>query len=134
MCFCIIPAQCNFLSFLLGIVIKVMNIGKPSLRLTLTILNTKTVRGVHSFFSLCPTITYKKKYNINFSNYLSGSIYYRNLQQGQWKYLVTMPPTDRWCPNKFVENAIIENKIVIFSKSFCPFCHKVRLPWFIFIY
>lgn len=40
----------------------------------------------------------------------------------------TMAPIsmDGLDPGQIVDKCIAENKVMIFSKSFCPFCHKVR--------
>ena len=42
--------------------------------------------------------------------------------------ITTMPPikVEGLQPAQVVEKCIAENKVMIFSKSFCPFCHKVR--------
>lgn len=42
--------------------------------------------------------------------------------------ITTMPPinTAGLQPAQVVEKCIAENKVMVFSKSFCPFCHKVK--------
>lgn len=48
-------------------------------------------------------------------------------------FLSTMAPitnTDNLSPNELVDKYIADNKVMIFSKSFCPFCHKVGLHFY----
>ena len=44
------------------------------------------------------------------------------------RFASTMAPisTKGLDPGQIVDKYIAENKVMIFSKSFCPFCHKVR--------
>ncbi|XP_042872148.1 thioredoxin reductase 1, cytoplasmic-like [Penaeus japonicus] len=52
-----------------------------------------------------------------------GSVWHSRLGSNT---LVTMAPVTQNGPSGTVEKFIKENKVMVFSKSYCPFCHKVK--------
>ncbi|KAB7496566.1 Thioredoxin reductase 3 [Armadillidium nasatum] len=73
--------------------------------------------------------------NYSLKNIVRSSSYCCNLRncaktheiQASRTYKSTMPPTFlQKSPQEIVERCISENKVFIFSKSFCPFCFKVK--------
>ena len=57
--------------------------------------------------------------------YIHSSIRYCNYKRN----LCTMPPINigGLSPAEVIKKCIAENKVMVFSKSFCPFCNKVRV-------
>lgn len=80
---------------------------------------------------LYPLVDYPQKNIVNSFNYciLRNCTKTHELQASR-RYYSTMPPTFlQKSPQEIVERCISENKVFIFSKSFCPFCFKVSYPF-----
>ena len=47
-------------------------------------------------------------------------------QLGRWKVCFSSPQVGKKMVKDFVDNIISSNKVAVFSKSYCPFCTRVK--------
>lgn len=77
-----------------------------------------------------PLVNYSLKNIVRSSSYCLRNCAKTHEIQASRTYNSAMPPTFlQKSPQEIVERCISENKVFIFSKSFCPFCFKVSTPF-----